>query len=313
MAFTLIELLVVVAIIAILASILLPALSSARERARTTQCINNVKQFTLSLRLMIDDDDGYVPGFSDPPPIYPHWGWPTSKATGMRPSWYIPTMVGDDYLADPEMVMCPTMPGKSWFRYRTDTDPWDRAATTNPEWAWRTHWNFSGNRYNPMGTYFYFGGFFENAERSNSNESIYIYREYKSDGSKGYRMRDNMVKQADRYAVIADFDAWRSGNWAGLSADQRIGYNPHSRRPGHSLGYMDGHVSFEPNTLSPLYDDISYHTPVPGASGSGFFYHGQNFSNYICDWQKGNNASQGSSGNIAKINEILHLPSTNRW
>jgi len=113
--FTLIELLVVIAIIAILAAILFPVFAQAREAARKTQCISNMKQVGLALTMYAGDYEETLP-------------WSTSS---MQSGWtwyqsvdpYIKTGVGPNGTTQKPFWLCPSFTNNNIPKLPGDPDP----------------------------------------------------------------------------------------------------------------------------------------------------------------------------------------------
>jgi prepilin-type N-terminal cleavage/methylation domain-containing protein/prepilin-type processing-associated H-X9-DG protein len=148
--FTLIELLVVIAIIAILAALLMPALGSARESARQSKCLSNLRQVGAAAALFAQENDGYIPAYGSP-----------------EGSWHA---VLKPY-ADINKLPCDTVVRKGF--HTTNSQPPSSAAYVNLSYDWLFYtgqWLNNEWRYGVLPKRF--GSFDRAAERALAIDSV---------------------------------------------------------------------------------------------------------------------------------------------
>jgi len=217
-AFTLVELLVVIAVIGILAALLLPTLARSKERAKRIQCLNNLRQVNLSLRLYADSNNEKFP-----------------QVTSGRWAWDVPWKVADFMVesgASQRVFYCP-----------------DSGLLAQDNW---NLWNYDTNVYRVVGYAMTFPG---TATVLVTNQNPSLIPQSMTDTNKGItyppQSPSERVLMADA-TISQPHDADEIHRWLNTYVNVKGGY-PKVHRTAHmqgtlpaggNLGMLDGHMEW---------------------------------------------------------------------
>jgi prepilin-type N-terminal cleavage/methylation domain-containing protein len=121
-AFTLVELLVVIGIIAVLIGILLPALGRARELARRTQCLSNLRELNMAMRVYAAQNRDAVPlGYMDQHQFSYFVNWNNANGTKVT---FMGVLAQTKLIPNPKVFFCPSLIEDSLYGYNESGNRW---------------------------------------------------------------------------------------------------------------------------------------------------------------------------------------------
>jgi len=208
-AFTLIELLVVIAIIAILAAILFPVFAKAREQARKTSCLSNMKQLGLGFLMYAQDFDERLPGV--------HFGngvgqsWPWVVWAGSYDWTGVFTHAVQPYIKSRQIFQCPSA---------TEVDRW--SGTNGLSYCYNEYMYNTGQNWSKLASVANAPGGVASVSMLSECYSSGIYMDWEGDGPR-----------------LAD------GTLDGLNRIRYHTWNPwQPNHEGTNITYADGHAKF---------------------------------------------------------------------
>jgi len=278
-AFSLLEVIVAVAIIAILISIITPALTKARRNARQVITMNNQHQITTLLNCFASDNNNRYPeSVATIGQLDGHWNWqePTMlTACRSRGPQFHRSMSAylHGYVEDANVMFCPNAPHKYKYLSRlwSAGDNWDNPETPPPDdpafGTYCFYWNYTGFLSEQKGSFNGPQGASGSPRHSKLLVSDYFgFGHWRSPGAFGSCENFPSASVTPGTAVSSDY-------WSCPRPDPDTG--PDTIDIKLHAGYTDGHVeTYSASQTAPMWVSITPggNAPYPDGFGPGTFY-----------------------------------------